>query len=66
MDEHFLANALDFLLWADHHAAQAADVLDDDRDPNNPVDVDADTWGEIYGRMDDFEGFLDHDHSMDY
>ena len=44
----------------------AHDVLDDDRDPNNPVDVDADTWGEIYGRMDDFEGFLDHDHSMDY
>jgi hypothetical protein len=38
---------------------------DDDLDPNNPVDCDAETWDRIYGEMDDFEGFLDHDHSMD-
>jgi len=37
-----------------------------DTDPNNPVDCDADTWAELYGEMDDFEEFLDNDHSMDY
>ena len=37
-----------------------------DNDPNNPVDMSADDWLEVYSRMDDPEGFLDHDHSMDY
>jgi len=42
------------------------DPLDDDRDPNNPVEMDGDDWMEVYRKMKDFEGFLDHDHSMDY
>jgi hypothetical protein len=33
---------------------------------DSPVDCDSDTWSEIYGAMDNFEEFLDHDHSMDY
>ena len=37
-----------------------------DLDEENPVDCDADAWAEIYSGMDDFEGFLDHDHSMDH
>jgi uncharacterized protein (DUF1499 family) len=37
-----------------------------DRDDNNPVDVSADTWSEIFSKIDDFEFFLEHNHSMDY
>jgi len=45
------------------------DPLDrQDFDETNPVDCDADTWSEIYGKMesDEFEFMLDHDHSMDH
>lgn len=37
-----------------------------DRDDNNPVDLTADDWSEIYGEMDDPESFIDNDHSMNY
>jgi hypothetical protein len=33
----------------------------DDRDPDNPVDVDDATWTELYGNMEDAESFMDHD-----
>ncbi len=39
---------------------------DNDVDQNNPGNLTADEWQEIYGNMNDFEGFLDHDHSMDH
>jgi hypothetical protein len=34
-----------------------------DLDQRNPVDVDADTWSEIYA---DSDYDIDHDHGMDY
>lgn len=37
-----------------------------DRDDNNPVELTADEWSNIYGEMDDCEGEICHDHSMDY
>lgn len=37
-----------------------------DRDESNPVELTADEWSEIYARMDDYEGFIEHDHSMDH
>lgn len=41
------------------------DPLDDDRNQQDPTE-DAD-WDTIHERMgDDFDDFLDHDHSMDY
>lgn len=36
-----------------------------DRDDNNPVEQTAEQWSETYARMDDYEGFIEHDHSMD-
>lgn len=36
-----------------------------DRDDHNPVDADSKTWTKIYSKMDDPEGFMEHDHSMD-
>ena len=40
--------------------------FEDDRDQNNPVEMDLDRWAEFYAGLDDFEDYLDHDHSMDY
>ena len=41
----------------------------DDRDDNNPNEMDGDDWAEFYGderRMGmSFDEYLDHDHSMD-
>ena len=37
-----------------------------DRDETNPVELTADEWSEVYANMDDYEGFIAHDHSMDY
>ena len=39
---------------------------DDDLDENNPIDLSSEEWAEIYGQMEDFEGYLDNDHSMDF
>lgn len=36
-----------------------------DLDQNNPVDMSAEAWTDTYGKMDDPEGHLDHDHGMD-
>ncbi len=36
-----------------------------DAEPNNPVNLDAAGWGDVYERQSDVEGFIDHDHSMD-
>jgi len=41
------------------------DPLDDDRDQHNPVEMDGETWDRVYAWIDDFDDFLDHDHSMD-
>lgn len=37
----------------------------DDRDERNPVEQTSEQWSETYGKMDDYEGFIEHDHSMD-
>lgn len=36
-----------------------------DRDESNPVEQTAEQWSETYAKMDDYEGFIEHDHSMD-
>ncbi len=36
-----------------------------DVDPNNPVNLDAEGWGDVYERQPDLDDFIDHDHSMD-
>jgi hypothetical protein len=38
----------------------------DDLDQSNPVDVSGEVWGQLYSMMDDPEGFIQDDHSMDY
>lgn len=45
------------------------DPLDDDRDPDNPVEANADDWAEFYAECErrtgmSFEEYLDHDQSM--
>jgi len=49
-----------------------SDPLDDDRDQNNPVEMDADEWSKFYDDCErrtggmSFEEYLDHDTSMNY
>ena len=63
--EHLLCESDETVVGVDGRCP--LDPLDrQDLDETNPVDCDAATWGEIYGRMEDFEGHLDHDHSMDH
>lgn len=45
---------------------QAIDPLDDDLDQENPNEMDAEDWEEFYGTVEDFEDYLNNDHSMDY
>jgi hypothetical protein len=50
---------------------EETDPLDDDRDQNNPNEMDAEDWHEFYGDTYrrtgmDYEEYLDNDHSMDY
>jgi len=52
--------------WSNDHPGQDNDPLDDDRDPTNPVEMDGDGWSEFYDKLgDDYEDYMDHDHSMD-
>lgn len=37
-----------------------------DLDPNNPVDLTAEQWLDLYAESSDPVDLMDHDHSMDY
>jgi hypothetical protein len=42
------------------------DLLDDDRDQNNPNEMSAEDWDNYYSKLGpDFDEYLDHDHTMD-
>ena len=40
--------------------------IDNDLNQEDPVDLTQEEWSEFYRKLDDYEGYLDYDMSMNY